>query len=198
MNPVAGFQNADGFGWADKFVNSTFAEYKITDRLKIRSSIGIDLAFWGGQNFTQPFYLNATNYLDTNNVSMDFNRGFTWIWDNSISYDWTIGEHAFDIIAGHSAQEVNGKYMSGSKMDVPTQIADDATIDYARNIESMQVGGGKWERYAIESYFTRLNYNYQDKYVATAIMRADASVRFGPNFRWGYFPSVSALSLIHI
>ena len=129
VNPVASFQNADGFGWADKFVNSTFAEYKITDRLKIRSSIGIDLAFWGGQNFTQPFYLNATNYLDTNNVSMDFNRGFTWIWDNSISYDWTIGEHAFDIIAGHSAQEVNGKYMSGSKMDVPTQIADDATID---------------------------------------------------------------------
>ncbi len=192
VNPVAGFQNADGYGWADKFVNSTYAEFKITDRLKIRSSIGIDLAFWGGQNFTQPFYLNATNYLDTNNVSMNFNRGFTWIWDNSISYDWAIGNHNFDIIAGHSAQEVNGRYLSGSKMDVPTQIADDATIDYARNIESMQVGGGKWERYAIESYFTRLNYNYQDKYVATAIMRADASVRFGPNFRWGYFPSVSA------
>jgi TonB-linked SusC/RagA family outer membrane protein len=192
VNPVAAFQNANGYGWADKFVNSTFAEFKLTDHLKIRSSIGIDLAFWGGQDFRQPYYLNATNVLDTNSVSMNFNRGFTWIWDNSISYDWTMGDHAFDVLAGHSAQEVNGRYLNGSKMDVPTQIAEDATIDYARNIESMQVGGGKWERYAIESYFTRLNYNYQDKYVATAIMRADASTRFGPNFRWGYFPSISA------
>ena len=55
-----------------------------------------------------------------------------------------------------------------------------------------QVYGGKWERYAIESYFARANYDYDGKYVATAVLRADASSRFGQNYRWGYFPSLSA------
>jgi TonB-linked SusC/RagA family outer membrane protein len=82
-------------------------------------------------------------------------------------------------------------YLGGSKRDVPSQNPLDATIDYARNEDSEQVFGGVWERYAIEAYFGRLSYDYQGKYVLTAIMRADASSRFGSNYRTGYFPSVS-------
>ena len=42
------------------------------------------------------------------------------------------------------------------------------------------------------SYFTRLNYNFNNKYYLTASFRGDASSMFGPENRWGYFPSVSA------
>jgi TonB-linked SusC/RagA family outer membrane protein len=98
---------------------------------------------------------------------------------------------------GHSAQEVNGRYIGGNKRDVPTQDFQDATIDYGRNEISEQVYGGRWERYAIESYFGRVNYDYDGKYVATAILRGDASSRFGQNNRWGYFPSLSAGWNVH-
>ena len=131
--------------------------------------MGIDLAFWGNEGFTPSHYLNATNLLDTNNVYSSFNRGFTWIWDNTITYNHSVGKHNMSYLAGHSAQEVNGRYIGGNKRDVPTQDFQDATIDYARNELSEQVYGGKWERYAIESYFARANYDYDGKYVATAM-----------------------------
>ena len=192
VNPVAAYSIINNYGWADKIVNNTYAEFEILPGLKARSSMGIDLAFWGNEGFTPSHYLNATNLLDTNNVYSSFNRGFTWIWDNTITYSHSVGKHNMSYLAGHSAQEVNGRYIGGNKRDVPTQDFQDATIDYARNELSEQVYGGKWERYAIESYFARANYDYDGKYVATAVLRADASSRFGQNYRWGYFPSLSA------
>ncbi len=193
VNPVASASIQNGLGWADKFVSTVYGEFEIIENLKVRSSFGSDLAYWGNNDFTPAHYLNTTNVLDTNYVGVGINRGFTWIFDNTISYDFDIQkDHSFSVLAGHSAQATNGMYMGGNKRDVPTQDASAATIDYARNEESEQVYGGFWERYAIESYFSRLNYNYQGKYLLTAIMRADASSNFGTNYRWGYFPSVSA------
>ncbi len=192
VNPVAANEIVNNFGWADKFVSNVYGELQIIENLKVRSSFGSDLAFWGNDGFTPAHYLNPTNLLDTNSVSVSMNRAFTWIWDNTISYEFNIGEdHAFTVLGGHSAQETRGRYLGGSKKDVPTQNADEATIDYARNEDSEQIFGGIWERYAIESYFSRLTYNYQGKYLLTAIMRADASSNFGTNNRWGYFPSLS-------
>ena len=192
VNPVAAYSLINNVGWADKVVNNTYAEFEILPGLKARSSMGIDLAFWGSDGFNPSHYLNATNYLDTNTVYSSFNRGFTWIWDNTLTYTHSIGKHNMNYLLGHSAQEVNGRYIGGSKKDVPTSTFQDATIDYGRNEISEQVYGGKWERYAIESYFARANYDYDGKYVATAIIRGDASSRFGSNNRWGYFPSLSA------
>ena len=191
VNPVAALMTENNTGWSDKIVNNTYAEYEILKGLKFKSSIGTDLAFYGGYGFRPSYYLNATNFLDTNLVYQNFNRALTWIWDNSISYSTKIKKHNIDIVAGHSAQETTGTFIGGSKRDVPSQNPDDATINYARNTNSRDVYGGKWERYAIESYFSRVNYNFNGKYLLTAILRADASSRFGSNYRWGYFPSIS-------
>ena len=181
VNPVAAYSIINNVGWADKIVNNTYAEFEILPGLKARSSMGIDLAFWGSDGLTPSHYLNATNLLDTNNVYSSFNRGFTWIWDNTLTYSHSVGKHNLNYLLGHSAQEVNGRYIGGNKRDVPTQDFQDATIDYGRNEISEQVYGGRWERYAIESYFGRVNYDYDGKYVATAILRGDASSRFGQN-----------------
>jgi TonB-linked SusC/RagA family outer membrane protein len=83
VNPVAAYSIINNVGWADKIVNNTYAEFEILPGLKARSSMGIDLAFWGSDGLTPSHYLNATNLLDTNNVYSSFNRGFTWIWDNT-------------------------------------------------------------------------------------------------------------------
>lgn len=192
VNPVAAYLIQNNYGWSDKIVNNTYAEYEILPNLKARTSMGIDLAFYGGNGFTPSHYLNATNFLDTNLVFSNFNRAFTWIWDQTLTYDFSVGDHNFNTLVGHSAQEVQGRYIGGSKRDVPVNTYEGATIDYARNEISEQVYGGYWERYAIESYFSRANWDYQGKYVATAVLRADASSNFGANYRWGYFPSLSA------
>lgn len=197
VNPVAALMTDNSSGWSDKLVNNTYGEYELAKGLKFRSSIGVDLAFYGGNGFRPSYYLNATNYLDTNLVWQNFNRSITWLWDNTLAYSKQIRKHGIDAVIGHSAQETNGTFIGGSKRDIPSQDAADATINYARNTNSRDVYGGKWERYAIESYFTRLSYNFDGQYLLTAIVRADASSRFGPNYRWGYFPSLSAGWNVH-
>ena len=197
VNPVAALLTDNSSGWSDKVVNNTYGEYELAKGLKFRSSIGVDLAFYGGNGFRPSYYLNATNYLDTNLVWQNFNRAMTWIWDNTLAYSKQFGKHSIDAVIGHSAQETNGTFIGGSKRDIPSQDVADATINYARNTNSRDVYGGKWERYAIESYFSRVNYNFDGQYLVTAILRADASSRFGPNYRWGYFPSLSAGWNVH-
>ena len=90
VNPVAAYSMINNVGWADKIVNNTYAEFEILPGLKARSSMGIDLAFWGSDGMTPSHYLNATNLLDTNNVYSNFNRGFTWIWDNTLTYTHSV------------------------------------------------------------------------------------------------------------
>lgn len=106
VNPVAAYSIINNVGWADKIVNNTYAEFEILPGLKARSSMGIDLAFWGSDGLTPSHYLNATNLLDTNNVYSSFNRGFTWIWDNTLTYSHSVGKHNLNYLLGHSAQEV--------------------------------------------------------------------------------------------
>ena len=198
VNPVAASSIINSVGWAHKFVPTAYGEMEIIKNLKVRTSFGGDLAFYGGDNFTPVHFLNATNFQDTNSVAVSINQGFTWIWDNTISYNFDLdGGHSFTTLVGHSAQASNVRYLSGSKRDVPSQDPLDATIDFARNEDSEQVSGGRSERNSIESYFARVGYNYNDKYLATLIMRADASSNFGPNYRRGYFPSISAGWNIH-
>ncbi len=115
VNPVAAYSLANGIGWADKIVNNTYASIKLIDGLEFKTSLGIDLAYWGSDGLNMPHYLNATNYLDTNSVYTSFNRGLTWMWDNTVSYNKTFGKHTLSALVGHSAQAVNGRYIGGSK-----------------------------------------------------------------------------------
>jgi TonB-linked SusC/RagA family outer membrane protein len=198
LNPVAASSILNSTNWAHKFVPSAYGEVEIIKNLKVKTQFGGDLAFWGSDNFIPTHYLNTTNLQDTNLISLNYNNGFTWTWDNTISYNFELeGGHNFTTLVGHSAQETNGRYFGGSKRDVPSQDPQDATIDFARNKDSEQVYGGDWEKYAIESYFTRIGYNFNDRYIVTAILRLDASSKFGSNNRWSRFPSISAGWNVH-
>ncbi|NDH91309.1 MAG: SusC/RagA family TonB-linked outer membrane protein, partial [Flavobacteriia bacterium] len=61
VNPVAAYLIENNYGWSDKIVNNTYAEFEIAEGLKARTSMGIDLAFYGGNGFRPSHYLNATN-----------------------------------------------------------------------------------------------------------------------------------------
>ena len=62
VNPVAAYNLANGIGWSDKFVNNTYAAIRLLEGLEFKTSMGIDLAFWGNDGLNVPHYLNATNY----------------------------------------------------------------------------------------------------------------------------------------
>ncbi|WP_278021076.1 TonB-dependent receptor domain-containing protein [Flavobacterium ginsengisoli] len=117
-------------------------------------------------------------------------QSFYWSLKNYLTYNKTFSEkHNFTFLLGQEAQESQYEYLSGyrsgdflSKDFTNLNIGD---IDTAVNGN----GSGRW---SMTSYISRLNYSFSNRYSFSASLRADASSNFGPNNKWGYFPSFAA------
>lgn len=191
LNPVAALSIQQGFGWSDKIVGNVFGEIELIEGLKFKSSIGTDLAFWGGEGFTPIYYLNATNRSDITGYNRSQNKGLYWIFQNNLTYSKQLGDHYFQIFAGTAAEQNAGQGIGGSIQDIPVESIEDASLAFSTPIESQNFFGFEYEN-RLASLIGRINYNFAEKYILSATMRADGSSRFGDNNKFGYFPSVSA------
>ena len=114
-------------------------------------------------------------------------RTFSWTWNNIVTYDKTIGEHHFNILAGQEAYSYRYDELSASRTKM-------ALPDMPELVVGSQLTGGSGYRidYALAGYFTQLLYDYQSKYFFSASYRRDGSSRFAPETRWGNFWSLGA------
>lgn len=190
VNPVAALSIQQGFGWSDKIVGNVYGEFTFIEGLKFRSSIGTDLAFWGGEGFTPVHYLNTTNRADLTSYSRDKNNGLYWIWENTLSYSKQLGDHNFSILAGTVAEKNKGEGNGGTIKDIPVDNINDASFGYSTPAETQTFWGYEYLG-TLASYLGRVNYNYKNKYILSATMRVDGSSKFGANYKFGTFPSVS-------
>lgn len=118
-----------------------------------------------------------------------------WSWDNTANYIFNIDDHNIDVLVGQSIEKWGmGEEMSGSAIGsnfYDFKHAYLSNVPLTANSVSSLTGKPNGEG-SIASFFGRVNYNYQEKYMASVIMRADGSSTFARGHRWGYFPSVSA------
>src|SRR5690606_32198309 len=97
-NPLAYMQTRLGnHGWSDNIVGNVYGEIKLMEGLKIRSTLGSKLSFWGDENFTPVHYLNSLVKRDENSYARANHRGFDWNLENTISYTRSIEGHNFTI-----------------------------------------------------------------------------------------------------
>ena len=192
LNPVAATTVNQGSGWADKIVGNAFVEVEPIKGLKFRSSYGVDIAFYGGDGFRPIYYLNAANRSDVTLYNRSQSRGFYWVWGNTLAYNKTFdGKHNFSALVGTTAEKNHGENVSGSVQNMPISNIKDASLNFA-SIQADQNFGGYEYNAALLSYLGRINYDYEGKYIISALMRIDGSPKFGTNNKFGRFPSVSA------
>lgn len=141
----------------------------------------------------------TTNFLDpilTTNGRNNYGTGYDqrstgsiWIWDNIANWKKELGKHGLDIMIGSSwtKSDWSQSYINGSNY----ANSDIKTLNAANKI-SWTGTGSTASAWSIQSYFARLQYNWNDLYMLTANMRADGSSKLAPGHRWGYFPSFSA------
>lgn len=152
---------------------------------------GLDLFVMGGSS-----YGNSEDNIYQNRVFMNGGNpagsntkvdNLSLVGESYVSYQKKIGLHIFKIMGGGTAQKVHNQssYVEGS------EFANDAiqTLNAASQIVSANTFESEW---SLLSYFGRANYDYDNKYLLTASIRKDGSSRFGPDRKWGVFPSVSA------
>lgn len=185
-NPIGLAKENDNITKGYNLIGSLYGEVEIIDGLLFRSNIGLQANFWDSRawepknNWRVPVYPNST-------LSQSANKSITWLWDNTLTYNRVFNnDHSLTAIVGTSAQENKFEFISGYGDDVGspyTQVLDASTSSIAN---------GNMSDWSLFSYFGRVNYAYQDKYLLTATVRRDGSSRFGANNKFGTFPSVSA------
>jgi TonB-linked SusC/RagA family outer membrane protein len=121
--------------------------------------------------------------------------GWGWNTTNTINYKFDIQDHHFDVLAGTEYSESRpdfGFTLNAQASDAITADLKHAYMSLMKNNTQATVSGYPYGDSRGMSYFGRLNYDYAEKYMFTAIFRADGSSVFAPGHRWGYFPSFSA------
>lgn len=192
-NPLAYMQTRLGnYGWSDNIVGNVYAEVSPIEGLTFRSTLGSKLSYWGNESFTPVFYLNATNQNAQNSFTRNRSKGFDWNLENTVSYSRLVGDHSFSALIGQGAYYDNRSTgLNVTYYNIPVDNFDDASLNY--NIPTDQRNSSGYENagHTVSSLFARLNYNYQEKYLAEGLIRRDGSSRFGSNNKYGVFPSFS-------
>ena len=117
----------------------------------------------------------GNNYYWSTNQRLNYSKKF-------------LQKHDVNITVGHEAQYGFYEQLSGRV----TGFTNNALSELSLGDPKTSLSGSTRDDNSQESYFTRIGYVYDDKYIFQATYRADASSYFGPNNKWGYFPSVSA------
>jgi TonB-linked SusC/RagA family outer membrane protein len=195
-NPLATlyYQNFNK-NFTDKILGDVYAEVTPIKGLTFRSDIGIALTFDGNHSFN-PLY-EPLSVTDPNGkiskVTQGLYKNMTWNWDNTVRYNTIINnDHSIELLAGTTAQSQRGFGVGATAYHI---IFNDLTFEHniinnSSRTDSAAVNGNISE-YALLSFFGRANYNYKEKYLFTATLRRDGSSNFGPNNRYGTFPSVA-------
>ncbi|MGM9699472.1 MAG: SusC/RagA family TonB-linked outer membrane protein [Prevotella sp.] len=127
-------------------------------------------------------------YLDKSNEKLTKgSRDYTdALIENTLTYDGTIGKHHLNVVVGQTYEEEYTDELTGWGVNFPEPYflqLQNASSTYSSSYEY---------KHAIASYIGRINYNYDEKYLLSAVVRRDGSSRLSKNIRWGTFPSVSA------
>ncbi|MES2851184.1 MAG: TonB-dependent receptor [Bacteroidota bacterium] len=188
-NPVAQAELRDVGVITTKAFGNIYAEITFLKGLRLRNEFNYDYSLAAKKAF-QPFVKNPlTNELIINpsKLSEQRNNNFYWALKNYLNYDNSFGKHSFSGTAGHEAQASEWDYIQAYRDDLQQNLPSLAVGSNAN--ETIGAGAGNW---AMESYFLRLGYTFNNKYSLTGTARADGSSSFGPEKRWGKFYAGSA------
>ncbi|WP_280744774.1 MULTISPECIES: TonB-dependent receptor [unclassified Parabacteroides] len=195
-NPVGSlFLKNQNMRETNRFLGDVFIEIQPIKGLKYKSTFGLDFRNMTYRKYLPEYQLSASDMNQMDYVEQEAEKVYSFSWENTLTYDFKIKEdHSFNVLLGMQARRRDGSSLYALKRDLIFDDFDHAWIDNATNTNTGQitVKGAPEDRDNLLSYFGRISYNYKEKYMLNATLRADASSRFGSNNRWGYFPSVSA------
>jgi len=192
-NPVALLNLYEGFTNTIRFLGNVSAELEIVNGLTFKSVVGLDRSFSSRTDAQSSDLLlqgvDGIGRLDLNDIQVDND-----LWENYFTYTKDFGSIGFTGLVGYSYQrfERAGKgasYANFRTNDLDIMINNLASAD--QSLESPGALGTNSFRTVdeLQSYYSRLNFDINDKYLFTATVRTDGSTRFGGGNRYGVFPS---------
>ncbi len=187
-NPVAKAMERDLRVIRTRALGNIYAELIFTDYLKLRSEFGGDVQFTNNYGFV-PTYEWGNSINTINQSRRQVNSNLFWMIKNYLTFDKKFGEyHKLTAMVGHEAQASNWEWITAGRQNFTTN--DIQELDAGDALTAINAGGAGSS--SIASFFSRVNYNFGDRYLITATIRADGSSKFATENQWGYFPSFAA------
>lgn len=188
-NPVAVLDFNNSEDRATRLAGNVFADLAPIEGLTLRSDFGLDLRYGDNYSFTPTYEISPEFSNAINSVGRFSDRRTSLIWTNTAEYSRVFGEqHDVTLLGGTSAEWNTYEFVSAGRQAIPREIP---SLRYLDQGDGSQSAGGNLDRSRLLSYFSRVNYSYGGRYLATLVARYDGSTRFGENKRFGFFPSFS-------
>jgi TonB-linked SusC/RagA family outer membrane protein len=188
-HPIWQIEDWSRFRKTSRVLGSVYGEYEILPGLKFKSVFSIDLLHnelkWHQTH--NEIEGNAQMEVGRSFVNHNFGESRVWYFDNTLTYEKAFGQHNLNFLLGTQAQQGVYEGFNVSGNSIPNN--DFPFISFTT--QELISGNDYKNRNSWLSYFGRVFYDYDSKYLLTATVRRDGSSRFGPERRYGTFPAAS-------
>ncbi len=183
-NPMALINLTNDFAFVKRFIGNAKIDYKLHffPDLTATLNLGLDKSKGNGHSIVSPDIPTSDQSWQGINNKYNNERDNKLL-DTYLTYDKKLGKSHFKLMSGYSYQSFYNNNYFYDDYGFQHGQPDFEKIDKSREV--------------LLSYFGRLNYSFNDKYLVTATLRADASSKLNPKDRWGYFPSVALAWNLH-
>ncbi|MBC8034449.1 MAG: TonB-dependent receptor [Chitinophagaceae bacterium] len=195
-NPVLYNDKRDQNILSNRFQATAYIDIAPVDWITFHSALNIDALFSNDRTYSYRFLNDTTTYLtaggnqqrNTSELNLTDTRNHRWVWDNTITFDKSFGDHDLTFLVGSVTERYRQNATTGRRVDVP----EDPNLWYLSQGDPStgSVPGSTGDIQKRQSFLGRINYSFNRKYLVNASFRADGSSRFSE--KWGYFPTVGA------
>lgn len=191
-NPIAAITYVNPILNSRNIAGNIHAILEPIEGLSIKSQFNV--AFYNGRNvnYIPEYYVSSLQQNAISSMEQSSSGFVNWEWRNTATYQTSIEKNQFEILIGMSTQSNYSTNLYGSGLDLPAAAEGNTSLQYLSLASTGYQASSGASEYTMLSYFTRLNYNYDDRYLLQVTLRRDGSSKFGKNNQFGIFPSVSA------
>ncbi|MCH3993932.1 MAG: TonB-dependent receptor [Prevotella sp.] len=199
-NPIASLVNSQSGNNKSKNFSLNaigYVEIQPIKDLVYKGQINYNQSSYTWRAYLPEYYINDSGGSRTQDqVTEQVGTGWGWSTTNTLNYKFNIVQsHHFDVLLGTEYSESRpnfGEMVEGTSTGSIYGDFKHAYLSLTKNrVQGATVSGTPYGDSRNMSYFSRVNYDYNETYMLSAILRADGSSVFAPDHRWGYFPSVS-------
>ncbi len=182
------YRNKDNVDHTTRIFGNIYANVDIVEGLSFKTNFGVDYENYYNRAFSEKFVeMNTQQPLSkvTNDNSWDFN----WVFSNTLNYLKSFGDHNLGAMLGVEANSQTHEYFSASREGFASDAENFHYLDAGES--SSQMNDGSAYSSQMLSFFGKVDYNYDNRYLFAFTLRRDGSSKLGNN-KWGNFPAVSA------
>ena len=171
-----------------KLIGNAFIDFKIIEGLNYKFNAGIETSFDKSKSIRKDgsWYQNQSPELSQ--LGERRSQFLSYLLEHTLNYNYNVGKHSINGVVGYTQQTTQTDFVSGSANNL-TQLNGEYFTTLVSSPTASRTSSGDLYKSLLDSYLGRLNYTYDEKYLATFTFRADKDSRFSPQFRTGYFPS---------